>query len=179
MAKGYTFLSVLLFVCLLSLPVMGRYANKNAGVQWMTPAETDAAMNKETKAIIIDVYTTWCHYCKVMDATTWKNDSVTQYVQDHFYAMKLNAEDKQPLTWNGKVYEYLPRYKVNKLAVELLRGNMVYPSTIIIPEKGDWEIIPGAFKPADVEIVLKYYGSGANEKMDFATWQKQFHGLWR
>ncbi|MCU0396311.1 MAG: hypothetical protein MUF29_10405, partial [Chitinophagaceae bacterium] len=105
--------------------------------------------------------------------------SVAAYVQQHFYPMKLNAEDKNTQQWQGRQYEYMARYKVNRLAVELLRGNMVYPSTVIIPEKGDWEVIPGALKPAEMEMLLKYYGSRANEQMDFLAWQKQFKGQWR
>ena len=160
-------------------PALADLRREHAGVQWLSPAETDQLLNRETRPVIVDVYTDWCHYCKVMEATTWKNDSVAAYVQQHFYPMKLNAEDKNIQQWQGKQYEYMARYKVNRLAVELLRGNMVYPSTVIIPEKGDWEVIPGALKPAEMEMLLKYYGSRANEQMDFLAWQKQFKGQWR
>lgn len=179
MGKVPTIVTVLFISLFVVSPVMGDFNRNKAGVQWMTPGETEAMMNRETRPVIIDVYTDWCHYCKVMDATTWRNDSVAAYIQQHFYPMKLNAEEKGNLTWQGKEYAYMSKYKVHKLAVELLRGNMVYPSTVIIPEKGEWEVLPGAFKPAEIEIVLKYYGSGANENMDFVQWQKQFKGTWR
>lgn len=148
-------------------------------VQWQETSIVENLMRKDSRPIIIDVFTSWCYYCKVMDATTWKNDSVASYIAEHFYPIKLDAEGKAPIQWEGSEYVFQAKYKVHQLAVKLLRGNMVYPSTVIIPEKGEWQVIPGAISAEDIELVLKYYGSKANERVDFETYQKQFKGQWK
>ena len=113
-----------------------------------------------------------------MDATTWRNDSVVNYVNANYHTIKLNAEDKQSLRWQGKVYPYDTRFKVNRLAYFLLSGRMSFPSTIIVPVVGDPIIIPGAFKPSEGEMTLKYFGDRANEAVSFREFQKTFSRKW-
>lgn len=149
------------------------------GVQWQPVSAVARQLPPNGQPVLVDVYTDWCTYCKLMDATTWQHDSVVAYVQANFLPIKLNAESKDSLLWEGQAYAYLPRFKVHQLAVKLLRGNMVYPSTVIIPAQGDWQVIPGAIKAKDLELVLKYYGSRSNERMDFEHFQRQFRGQWQ
>jgi thioredoxin-related protein len=179
MTKVAAFFCVLLF---------GTFVHQKSGagnfvtgtrVEWMDPMVVAGLQEQNPRPIVVDVYTSWCYYCKLMDNTTWRNDSVVSYLKNNFYTIKLDAEDKNPQTWNGKSYAYQPKYKVNMLAVELLRGNMVYPSTVVIPARGEWQVIPGALKPAEIELVLKYYGSGSNEHMDFDEFRKTFRGEWK
>ncbi|MCA0381931.1 MAG: thioredoxin family protein [Bacteroidetes bacterium] len=148
-------------------------------VQWQPVSAMAKQLPADGKPVIVDVYTDWCTYCKLMDATTWQHDSVVQYIHTNYVPVKLNAERKDSVLWEGEVFRYQPKYKVHQLAVKLLRGNMVYPSTVIIPAKGEWQVIPGAIKPKDLELVLKYYGSRANEQMDFVSYQRQFSGKWK
>lgn len=162
------------------LPVLSAFAPAGKkGVQWQPIAQLAAQLPPDGKPVLVDVYTDWCTYCKLMDATTWQHDSVVQYIQANYVPIKLNAERKDSLRWDGEVFRYQPKFKVHQLAVKLLRGNMVYPSIVIIPAKGEWQVIPGAIKPKDLELVLKYYGSRANEQMDFVSYQRQFSGKWK
>ncbi len=171
-------LSVLFLIFCAMAPAYSFMPKEKKQVQWQETSIVETLMRKDARPIIIDVYTSWCYYCKVMDATTWKNDSVTAYIAEHFYPIKLNAENEAPILWEGNEYIFQPKYKVHQLAVKLLRGNMVYPSTVIIPEKGEWQVIPGAISAEKIELALKYYGSRANEKVDFETYQQQFKGNW-
>ena len=145
----------------------------------MTPEQMEAAYNENKKPIIIDVYTNWCHYCKVMDNTTWRNDSVAAYLGSNYYTVKINAENKEPYQWQGTSYQYEPKYKLNMLAAKLLEGNMVYPSLVIIPVKGEPEILKGAFTAKELEMILKYYGDRKNETTTPEAFMKHFSGKWQ
>ncbi|MES2646138.1 MAG: thioredoxin family protein [Bacteroidota bacterium] len=171
------FLLLILIVSETTVSIAG--SDKNSGVNWMTPAEFSAINSENKKPIIVDVYTNWCYYCKVMDKTTWKNDSVAAYLGANYFAVKLNAESKDPYDWNGTSYNYEARYKVNMLAVKLLGGNMVYPSTVIIPVKGEPEVLKGAFTAKELEMILKYYGDGVNETKSPEEYMKTFSGKWK
>ena len=159
----------------------GSLANpgKTEKIAWMNPEEMSARYVISKRPIIVDVYTSWCYYCKVMDNSTWQNDSVINYLRDRFYTVKIDAESKQPLMWMGEKFEYIPKYKLNTLAIKLLQGNMVYPSTVIIPENGEPEILKGAFTAAEMEMVLKYYGDKQNETSTPQNFQKKFRGNWK
>jgi tetratricopeptide (TPR) repeat protein len=49
---------------------------------------------KTDKLILIDVYTDWCGWCKVMDEKTFSDPYVAKFMTDNFICVKLNAEDK-------------------------------------------------------------------------------------
>lgn len=49
---------------------------------------------KTDKLILIDVYTDWCGWCKVMDEKTYSDPYVAKFMNDNFVCVKLNAEDK-------------------------------------------------------------------------------------
>jgi thiol:disulfide interchange protein len=47
---------------------------KGEKVKWLTVAEMQAAYSKNPKPILVDVYTTWCGWCKVMDKQTYSHE---------------------------------------------------------------------------------------------------------
>ncbi len=170
---------ILLVIIALTAHIARAGGEKKNLVEWMSPEQAETANDSTKRPIIIDVYTSWCYYCKVMDNTTWRNDSVANYLTANYYTVKLNAENKDPYQWKGVSYVYEPKYKVNMLAVKLLEGNMVYPSLVIIPVKGEPEIISGAFSAKELEMILKYYGDRINEKMTPEEFMKKFSGKWK
>ena len=173
-------IGVFLFVLAL-MNVAGSHANpgQRQKLAWLSPEEMSAKYALSRRPIIVDVYTSWCYYCKVMDNSTWQNDSVINYLSDRFYTVKLDAECKDSFLLMGEKFEYIPKYKLNNLAIKLLQGNMVYPSTVIIPENGDPEILKGAFTAAEMEMVFKYYGDKQNETSTPEAFQKKFRGNWK
>lgn len=48
---------------------------------------------KEHKLVLADFYTSWCGWCKRLDQTTFADPTFTQYLKEHYVAVKLNAED--------------------------------------------------------------------------------------
>ena len=154
--------------------------SQGGGVQWQTADKLAGySFNSLDKPILVEVYTNWCHYCKLMDGTTWRHTELANYVNENFYAVKLNAEAKDSLIWNGKQFYYSPRYKVNMLAAALLKGNMVYPSTVIISPDGDVQVLRGALKAAELQLALTYYGSGSYRRQDFEAYMRGFSRTWR
>ncbi len=81
-------LTIVLFVAFTFSPVL---AGENEGWLKFNPALEKAA--KEDKAILVDFYTDWCHWCKVMDEKTFGEAKVAQKLKERFVTVKLNAED--------------------------------------------------------------------------------------
>ncbi len=47
---------------------------------------------RENKKLLVDVYTDWCGWCKVMDRETYTNAEVIKKINTHFVTIKLNPE---------------------------------------------------------------------------------------
>ncbi len=54
-------------------------------IQWMSFEETVERCTQKPKMVFIDVYTDWCGWCKRMDASTFANPVIAQYMNEHFY----------------------------------------------------------------------------------------------
>jgi thioredoxin-related protein len=164
---------VLVFSCA-QKPVPG-----HESLKWL---QLDEAVNNRkilNKPLLIDLYTDWCGWCKVMDKKTYTNAKVIEYISEHFYPVKINAESKEAFHWNGTVYNFNTAYKSNDFAIYLTKGRLAFPTTVIIPSDGsEPQAIPGYLEPKDLELIVKYFGEGAYGKMPFQDFQKQFSASW-
>ncbi len=154
-------------------------APKKDKVQWLSVAELQAAYNKNPKPILVDVYTSWCGWCKVMDRETYSKDDVAAYINEHYYAVKLDAETKETLVWSRKEYGYNAAYKSNDLAIYLLGGQMSYPTTVFLTAlSAQPAALPGYQKPKELEAPLKYFGDGIYKTKNFQEFNSAFTASW-
>ncbi len=152
---------------------------KKEKVNWITLAELKEAYAKEAKPIIIDVYTNWCGWCRVMDKETYNKESVASYINEHYYAVKFNAETKDSVEFAGKKFGYNPSYKANELAVYLLEGRMGYPATILLSAATAQPApLSGFLKPSELEPPLRFIGDGAYKSREFPEYMKDFVARW-
>ena len=137
-------------------------------VNWITLEDAAAKIKKEPRKVIIDVYTDWCGWCKKMDQSTFTNPAVAEYINANFYAVKLDAEGKDPITINGKTYKYNPKYRSHEVAVTLLSGQMSYPSTVYLDEKmAILAPVPGYLDAAAMKSLLTYFGDNHYKKKSY------------
>jgi len=155
-------------------PVSGTHE----ALTWMSIEEAAGKLQKEQRPILIDLYTTWCGWCKQMDKKTYSNKQVAQYLQDKFYPVKVDAETHATINWNGRTYQFNPSYRSNEFALYLTHGRLEFPTTIIIPPGGEPQAIPGYMEPKELELLVKYFGEGKFGKVSFDEYQKGFKPSW-
>ena len=152
---------------------------KGEKLKWLTLKEAQEAMLKEKKPILIDLYTDWCGWCKVMDKKTYTNPKVIAYLQQNFYPVKLNAETREAVTWNEKTYNFNSANRTNDFALFLTYGRLSYPTTVIIPtDNSGPQPVPGYLEPKDLELIVRYFGDGKYGKQPFEEYQKGFKSQW-
>lgn len=148
-------------------------------VRWLTLDEVQEKMKKEPRKVYIDIYTDWCGWCKVMDKKTFSNPEVAKYLNKHFYSVKLNAERQDDIRFMGKMFSYVPEQKANMLAVELMRGQMSYPTTVLMEEQfQNPQPVPGYLDVNVMEKVLKYFGENHHKTTKFEDYDKAFAPSW-
>src|SRR5215213_5456884 len=97
-------------------------------IQWLTLQQAEESNKKLQKPILIDLYTDWCGWCKVMDKQTYSNKQVAAYIMDKFYPVKLNAEQKQAITFGGRTYQFNSNYRTHEIALYFTQGQLSYPT---------------------------------------------------
>ena len=63
--------------------------------------DSNTKINNNGKKIIIDLYTDWCGWCKVMDRNTFTDDDVINLINDKFIPVKFDAEYKEEVEFNN------------------------------------------------------------------------------
>ena len=148
------------------------------GISWMTIEEAAGKLKEAKKPLIIDLYTTWCGWCKQMDKKTYSNKQVAQYLQEKFYTVKIDAETHATINWAGKAYNFNPQYRSNEFALYLTHGRLEFPTTVIIVPGEEPQAIPGYMEPKELELLVKYFGEGSYRTKSFDDYQKSFHASW-
>lgn len=141
-------------------------------LKWYTWEEAVAAAKKEPRKIFVDVYTDWCGWCKVMDKKTFPVPEVKSYIEANFYPVKLDAEQKEDIIWNGNTFSWRPagRNGINMLAYSLLEGKTSYPTIVYLNEKFERIMIsPGYKTPEQFLPELKF---AAEEHYTTQSWEE-------
>jgi len=152
---------------------------KNDSTEWISLDEAQKQLTITKKPVLIDLYTDWCGWCKVMDKQTYSNKKVAEYLKQKFYTVKVNAESTEKINWMGKQFMFNRQYKTNEFAMYLTQGQLSYPTTVIIPtDDSGPQAIPGFLKPADFELIVKYFGENKYGNVPFEEYRKGFKASW-
>jgi thioredoxin-related protein len=130
-------LAALVFVGLTSMKTPDPVKKpENTVVKWLTFEEAIEKSKKEKKKFFIDVYTDWCGWCKVMDKNTFSDPAVAQMLNEKFYPVKFNAEQREEITFNGTTFKYVEsgRSGYHELAAALLNNQLSYPTVVFVDE---------------------------------------------
>ncbi len=105
-------------------------------VNWLKIDELEAAAANEKRKVMVDLYTDWCGWCKKMDKATFQHKAIADYLNEKFYAVKFNAENKMALSFKGKDYNFIAagRRGYNELAHSFTKGRMSYPTIAFLDE---------------------------------------------
>ncbi len=172
-------MSLLFVAFFLGLTAFNKVSPSKEGTNWISLAEAEKSFAKEKRPILIDLYTDWCGWCKVMDKKTYAHPKVAAYLSKNFYTVKFDAEGKSPVTFNNKTFRFSQQYRTHELAIALTQGNLSYPTTVIIPGDGSQpQVIPGYLEPKQFEKILKYFGEGKYGKVPLQEYDRNFKGEW-
>ncbi len=143
----------------------------------MTLEQAVERNKSEKRKIFIDVYTDWCGWCKRMDSTTFVTPAVANYLNEHYYPVKFNAEQEQDINLNGKTYHFkrtgLRGY--HELAAEWLNNRLSFPTTVFLDETQTLiQPIPGYQDASKMNAIIHYFGGDNHKKVPWESYEKVF-----
>ena len=146
-------------------------------VKWMTFEAAVEKSKTEKRKIFIDLYTDWCGWCKVMDKNTFSEELIANILNEKFYPVKFNAEQRADVVFQGFTFKFIPSGNsgVHQLAASLLSNKLAYPSQVFLDE--DFHIIQpiqGYQKPDEFHKIIKFIGEGNYKNTSWAEWLKTY-----
>lgn len=149
-------------------------------IKWMTWEQAIEASKVEKRKFFIDVYTEWCGWCKKMDASTFRNEEIVDYVNENYYAIKFDAEQKEDILLKGKVYKFNRTGKrgYHQLAAAITRGQLSYPTIVFLDE--DLNLIQPIAGYRDVksfEMIMKYFAEDHHTTVPWKKYTRNYNIL--
>jgi thioredoxin-related protein len=134
-------------------------------ILWMPLQEAEIQAKAKKKKVMITIYTDWCGWCTVMNQNTWNKLKIIRFVNENFFAVKIDAETREVLRFKGTDFGYMTNVHSNQLAWSLLNGVMEFPSTVFLDEGGNvLTVIPGFMDAGKMDVVLHYFNENAHLK---------------
>ncbi len=171
----------LLFGFILMIGKADVAASDHTKVDWLTMEEAQQLFSEEPRMIFVDVYTDWCGWCRRMESETFSHPQIAEMLNTYFYPVKLNAEQEEPIVFQGITYENEnigQRRATHSFAIALLQGKMSYPSVAFFDENMQLiTAIPGFRPPKNMEAVLAFFRDGVYiERPNLQEFIESFEG---
>jgi len=119
------------------------YANE---IDWKKYDQGMALAKKQNKKIFLHFRTDWCAYCKKMEKTTFKKNTVIRFLNDHFISIKVDGDREKKITSDYRVKGFPDNWFMNEKRKIVLN-------------------LPGYLEPKALLFYLKYLHTDSYKTM--------------
>lgn len=171
-----------LFIVLFIMSGLTRvvFSQQDVELKWHSMSEA-MELNKTTpKKFLIDVYTDWCGWCKVMDKNTFQHKQIAKIIDIYFYAVKFNAEKDADLIYKNQTYKLMVDPNTKKgyhefTSVLMNNQSSGYPTICYMDQELNIiQAISGYQTPEQIEPILKFFGTESYRTTDWQTFTNAF-----
>lgn len=169
--------AIVLWMIMLLAGATPGYTQGDSEVKWMTFEEAVEKSRTEKRKIFIDVYTDWCGWCKVMDKKTFSQPAVAKVLNEKYYPVKFNAEQREDIVYNGTTFKFIEQggRGTHQFAAALLNNQLSYPSVVFLNE--DFAIIhilKGYQQAPQFHKIAEFIGGDFYKRIKMEAWEPQY-----
>ena len=146
--------------------------NPEEKISWITFDEAIERCKTEPRKTIINICSKNNRGSEVMNKTTFTHPEIARYINEKFYAVKIEAETTDTLMVGEQVFVNEmkgPNYP-HQLPIALLGGKMFYPTMVYLDEQSKMiNKVNGYMTPQGIEPILHYIGEN---KYNDGKWEE-------
>ena len=140
------------FLLLLFFTIPEKLNAQAEKINWVSIEEAQSLQKISAKPVLIFVYATWNGWGKRMEKDTFTDATVIDYVNSNFYAVKLNGEGKEDVTYKGKT-----------MSETMLTGRLrvrSYPTIVLLDTNLDNKVLKPGYKKTEgfIKMLKDYKG---------------------
>ena len=146
-------------------------------INWLTLEQAIEKSKTEKRKIFVDVYTSWCGWCKHMDSTTFVSGAVAKYLNEHYYPVKFNAEQQGDIVFKDKTYKFKKTGNRghHELAAEWLNNRLTFPTIVFLDENMNLiQPLAGYQDAVKMEAIINYFATDSHKKTPWESYEKKF-----
>ena len=127
---------------------------------WLSMKDAVDAAQANSDIILIHSYTEWCGWCRELDNTTYTDDTVQNYLAEHFKVTRLDIENDAQIEFFGGW--------VTMSELGMAFDVRTTPTTVFMDSEGNYITkAPSFFPPDQFLLVLRYVKERAYDMMSF------------
>jgi thioredoxin-related protein len=132
-------------------------------LEWLAFDAATQKANSQNKHMIVDVYTSWCGWCRIMEKQTYGDPEVSAYLKQNFVLVKVNGESSSKMHWQGK--------ELTEREFARAVGVTGYPATYFLKPNADMlGGVSGFIRSPEFMIYAKYISTRWYEKGKIQTY---------
>jgi len=141
-------------------------------IKWTSWDSVSEKLENKNRKFIIYFYYDGCKWCRYMEETTLASDNIAKFINQKFYAFRINTLSSDKIVIADKSYTTvrIGKYDFHELAADLLSGNMSFPSMVFLDEQfkklGTYD---SYMDEQNFEMILSFY-AGNHHK--YTMWKR-------
>lgn len=122
--------------------------------------EIESLQGVEKRKTIVFIQTDWCSFCHAMKNTTFKNEEIIKELNNTFYFVDFNAEEKRAVVFNKTTFQFKPTGNnsgTHELAIALGTINKQLNFPVLCVLNSENEIVfqhSGYLNPKELKLIL-------------------------
>ncbi len=151
---------------------------KPSSINWMTLKDALAANKLNPRYMYMTWYTSWSSPCNVMLHNAFADDIIVQFMNKHFYCVRLEAQTMDTLVWEKTYVNENKPHHYHQMVLAMLEGKLFFPAHIFFDKEGQLIQRDQVFlsKP-DFYMLANFIATGSYKSMKVNEYRKTFFGI--